>query len=52
MDASESLISELEAAFQSGSRDKRIETLRRVTDLFLNGAARFTDEQIDRKSVV
>ncbi len=31
---------------RSGSADKRIETLRRVTDLFLDGVDRFTVEQI------
>jgi len=44
--AQESLITELEEAIQSGSRDKRVETLRRVTDLFLGGADRFNEEQI------
>ena len=46
MDAPNSLIAELEAAVQDGSHDKRVATLRRVTDLFLNGADRFNDEQI------
>lgn len=43
----QSLISELESAIHSGSKEKRVETLRRVTDLFLSGAGRFTEEQID-----
>lgn len=43
----QSLISELESAIHSGSKEKRVETLRRVTDLFLTGADRFTEEQID-----
>lgn len=42
-----SLIGDLESAIQSGSRDRRVETLRQVTDLFLSGADRFTEEQID-----
>ncbi len=42
-----SLIAELEDAIQSGSKDKRVETLRRVTDLFVTGADRFNDEQIE-----
>lgn len=47
MNATTSLISELEAAIQSGSKEKRVETLRRVTDLFLVGADRFNETQID-----
>lgn len=43
----QSLIVELESAIQSGSKERRVDTLRRVTDLFLVGADRFTDEQID-----
>lgn len=43
----QSLIGELESAIHSGSKEKRVETLRRVTDLFLTGADRFTEEQID-----
>ena len=46
MDARNSLIAELEAAVHEGSRDKRVATLRRVTDLFLHSAHRFNDEQI------
>ena len=41
-----SLIAELEGAMNSASRDKRVETLRRVTDLFLGGADRFNEAQI------
>jgi uncharacterized protein (DUF2336 family) len=41
-----SLIGELEQAIQNGSKDKRVETLRRVADLFLMYANRFGDEQI------
>lgn len=43
----QSLIAELEEAIQSGSKDKRVETLRRITDLFVNDADRFNDQQID-----
>jgi uncharacterized protein (DUF2336 family) len=43
---SNSLIIELEEAVQSRSADKRIETLRRITDLFLVEADRLNDEQI------
>jgi len=41
-----SLISELEEAVRRGSRDKRVETLRRVTDLFLGEKERLNEEQI------
>jgi len=38
---------ELETAIRSGSKGKRAETLRRVTELFLSGADRFSDEQVE-----
>ena len=47
MDASQSLIAELEDAIQSGSKDRRVDTLRRVTDLFVADADRLNDQQID-----
>jgi uncharacterized protein (DUF2336 family) len=40
------LFDELELAIQGGSAERRLQTLRRVTDLFLGGADRFNDEQI------
>ncbi len=40
------LLDELELAIQGGSAEKRLQTLRRVTDLFLGGADSFNDEQI------
>ena len=40
------LLDELESAIQTGLAENRIETLRRVVDLFLGGADRFNDEQI------
>lgn len=46
MGAQQSLIDELEDAIQSGSRDKRIDTLRRITDLFLVAPAQLNTEQI------
>ncbi len=46
MSAGQSLIAELEDAIQAGSSEKRVETLRRVTDLFLNGASSFDEEQV------
>lgn len=42
-----SLISELEGAIQSGSKAERIDTLRRITDLFLATNDRLSGEQID-----
>jgi uncharacterized protein (DUF2336 family) len=41
-----SLIVELEEAVHSHSAEKRVETLRRVTDLFLGESDRLNDEQI------
>jgi uncharacterized protein (DUF2336 family) len=41
-----SLLVELEDAIKSGSQDKRVETLRRVTDLFLGDADRLNEAQI------
>jgi uncharacterized protein (DUF2336 family) len=47
VNACPSLIADLEDAIQSGSKDKRVDSLRRITDLFVNDADRFTDQQID-----
>jgi uncharacterized protein (DUF2336 family) len=44
--ATTSLIAELEEAISSGSQTKRVETLRRITDLFLQGADRLNEAQI------
>ena len=41
-----SLIAELEGAMRSASQEKRTDTLRRVTDLFLGGAERFNEAQV------
>jgi uncharacterized protein (DUF2336 family) len=41
-----SLIGEIEAAIASGSSAKRVETLRRVTDLFMVGADKFSESQV------
>ena len=41
------LIDELEAAVTSGTIARRIEMLTRVTDLFIDGAPRYSGEQID-----
>jgi uncharacterized protein (DUF2336 family) len=44
--ATNSLIAEIESAFASGSADKRVETLRRITDLFMLGADSYSDEHL------
>lgn len=44
--AQHSLIAELERATHSGSHDKCVDTLTRVTDLFLAGADRFSEDQV------
>jgi len=43
----QSFILELEEAIQSGSKDKRVDALRRITDLFVADADRLNDQQID-----
>jgi uncharacterized protein (DUF2336 family) len=40
------VIGELESALKDGSSAKRIETLRRVTDLFLDDADRLNEQQV------
>jgi Uncharacterised protein conserved in bacteria (DUF2336) len=46
MRAHSSLIADLEGAINSGSQDRRVDTLRRVTDLFLVDAERMNEAQI------
>ena len=41
-----SLISELEDAVRRGSQEKRVDTLRRVTNLFLSEKEQLNEEQI------
>jgi uncharacterized protein (DUF2336 family) len=43
---SESLLDELQVTLAHGTVARRVETLRRVTDLFINGAVDFSDDQI------
>jgi uncharacterized protein (DUF2336 family) len=43
---SENLLDELQATLAHGTVARRVETLRRVTDLFLSGAVDYSDEQI------
>jgi len=47
MGAALSLIPELEEVVQRGSRQKRVETLQRITKLFLAGASRYNDAHVD-----
>ena len=47
MGANFSLLPELEAVIAHGSREKRVETLQRITALFLNGADQYHDEHVD-----
>jgi uncharacterized protein (DUF2336 family) len=47
MAAQDSLISELEDSIRAGSHEKRVQTLRKITDLFLAETERFNDEQIN-----
>jgi len=42
----ESIIVELEEAVRTGTSEKRVNTLRQVTNLFLHDGVRFNDEQI------
>ena len=44
--AAQSLIPELEDVIQHGTAQRRAETLRRVTTLFLDGAEHFTEEHV------
>jgi uncharacterized protein (DUF2336 family) len=44
--APDNLLDELQTTLTHGSVARRVETLRRVTDLFINGAADYSDEQI------
>jgi uncharacterized protein (DUF2336 family) len=47
MSAAASLIPELEDVIQHGTRQKRAEMLQRITTLFIHGASRYSDEQVD-----
>jgi uncharacterized protein (DUF2336 family) len=44
---SENLLDELQSTLAHGTVARRVEALRRVTDLFLGGAVDYSDEQID-----
>ena len=45
--AQSSLLDELQTTLAHGTVARRVETLRRVTDLFLNSAVDYSDAQID-----
>src|SRR5579871_2956031 len=45
--APESLLDELQSTLSHGTVARRVETLRRVTDLFVNGAVDYSDEQVE-----
>src|SRR3979490_2070416 len=42
-----SIVDEVETAINTGSAEKRLETLKRVTDLFLSSAVKLNVEQIE-----
>jgi uncharacterized protein (DUF2336 family) len=44
--SAENLLDELQSTLTHGTVARRVETLRRVTDLFVNGAVEFSNEQI------
>jgi uncharacterized protein (DUF2336 family) len=44
--APENLLDELQSTLAHGTVARRVETLRRVTDLFLNGAVDYSDDQV------
>src|SRR6266852_3825493 len=46
-DAALSIVDEVEAAINIGSAEKRLETIKRVTDLFLSSAGSFNNGQIE-----
>jgi uncharacterized protein (DUF2336 family) len=46
-DAALSIVDEVEAAISTGSAEKRLETIKRLTDLFLSSSGSFSDEQIE-----
>src|SRR4051794_31684454 len=47
-----SLLDELQSTLAHGTVARRVETLRRVTDLFINGVVEFSDEQVGLFDVV
>ena len=52
MIANKGVIEELEEAIAKKEIGRRAESLRRVTDLFVSGPARYSDEQIELFDIV
>ena len=52
LNAASSIVDEVETAINAGSAEKRLETIKRVTDLFLASAGSFDSEQIKLFDVV
>lgn len=46
MSTQPSLIGDLEGAIQNGSDEKRLNALRKITDLFLNSSDRLSEDQV------
>lgn len=47
MEYNQQWVSDIEQAIRNGSREKRVDSLRKVTNLFLSSAEHFNDNQID-----
>jgi uncharacterized protein (DUF2336 family) len=47
LNAELSIVDEVEMAINTGSAEKRLETIKRVTDLFLSSAGNFNNEQVE-----
>src|ERR1700749_4203146 len=45
--SADNLLDELQTTLAHGTVARRVETLRRVTDLFVNGAVDYSDEQVE-----
>jgi uncharacterized protein (DUF2336 family) len=52
LNAQSSIVDEVETAINAGSAEKRLNTIKRVTDLFLASAGSFDNEQIELFGVV
>jgi uncharacterized protein (DUF2336 family) len=52
LNAKSSIVDEVETAINTGSAEKRLETIKRVTDLFLASAGHFGSEKIELFDVV
>jgi hypothetical protein len=50
--AQQSLVDEVESAIDTGSAENRLETIKRVTDLFLSSAGSFNTEQVEVFDIV